>query len=156
MPLLFEAVEEVVTAVTRTLPPGVAELTVDRNEEREGRRTILVVTPANPSAARIHVEVEEQLDVVAVSLGRGAIFEVPAEGHRYTDLDCLDEVRALCVAAIRGELRETVLFKGDEVVGADATIKIGSIETGDSWRQFTNPLRRPVKRSFDYEPYASD
>jgi hypothetical protein len=89
-----------------------------------------------------------------VSLGRGSVFEVPREGHRYTDLDCLDEIRALCVAAIRGELRETVVFKGDEVVGADTRLKVGSTEIGDSWRQLTNPFRRPVKRSFEYEPYA--
>jgi hypothetical protein len=89
-----------------------------------------------------------------VSLGLGAVFEVPRGGHRYTDLNFLDEIRALCVAAIRGEFRETVLFKGDQVVGADAKIRVGSIETGDSRRRLTNPLRRPVRRSYGYEPYA--
>jgi hypothetical protein len=65
-----------------------------------------------------------------VTLGRGAVFEVPREGHRYTDLDFLDGIRALCVAANCGKLRETVLFKGDEVVGADAKVRSGSLRPG--------------------------
>jgi hypothetical protein len=153
-PSLFEAVEQVLTSLARSLPAGAAALEVDQAAETTSRRTIFLLIPSNPSAARVHVDVEEHSDVVAVTLGRGAVFEVPREGHRYTDLDFLDEIRALCVAAISGELRETVLFKGDEVVGADAKVKVGSIETGDSWRKLTNPLRRPVRRSYEYEPYA--
>jgi hypothetical protein len=140
--------------LARSLPEGAAEFQVDPNAETTSRRTIFMLNPSNPSAARVHIDVEEHSDVVAVSLGRGAAFEVPREGHRYTDLDFLDEIRALCVAAIRGEFRETVLYKGDEIVGADARVMIGSTETGDSWRCLTNPFRRPVKRAFEYEPYA--
>ena len=153
-PSVFEAVEQVLTNLARSLPEGAAEFVIDQTAETPTRRTIFLLIPSKPSAARVHVDVEEHSDVVAVSLGRGAVFEVPREGHRYTDLDFLDEIRALCVAAVKGKLRETVLFKGDKVVGADAKLRVGTVETGDSWRQLTNPLRRPVRRAYEYEPYA--
>lgn len=87
-------------------------------------------------------------------MGRGAVYEVPPEGRRYSDLSQLDEVRALCLAAIRGEFRETVWFKGEDVVAGRGWATIGSEEVGDLWRQlFTNPLRLRRKRSFAYSPY---
>jgi hypothetical protein len=69
-------------------------------------------------------------------------------------LDYLDEVRAICLAAIRGDVSETAWFKGSEIVGGAGKVKIGTSEVGDTWRQlFTNPLRRSRKKSFNYEPY---
>jgi hypothetical protein len=123
---IFDAVEEMVRGLARSLPDSAAELQVDRNAETTSRRTIFMLIPSKPSAAQVHLDIEEHSDVVAVSVGRGAVFEVPREGHRYTDLDCVHEIRALCLAAIRGELRETVWFKGEEVVAADAKVRIGS------------------------------
>lgn len=153
-PAHFASIEEILTGLVRSLPDGAAELEIDRTAETTSRRTIFLIRPSKPSAARIHVDVEEHSDIVAITLGRGAVFEVPLEGHRYTDLDFLDEIRALCVAAIRGDFRETVLFKNDRIVGANARVGVGSVETGDSWRRLTNPFRRPVRRSYEYEAYA--
>jgi hypothetical protein len=42
-----------------------------------------------------------------VSLGRGAVFELGPEGRDYSDLTQIDELRALCLAAVRGDFRET-------------------------------------------------
>jgi hypothetical protein len=77
----------------------------------------------------------------------------PGEGRRYSELGFLDEVRALCLAAINGRLVETVRFQGAKVVGARAKTTIGSVEVGDSWRKvFTNPFRRSTQETFSYEP----
>jgi hypothetical protein len=93
---------------------------------------------------------------IYLSLGRGAVYELAPEGQRYTDLAQLDEFRAICLAAVRGEFTETVWLKGDEVIGARGRAKIGSGEVGDYWRQvFTNPLRRTRKRDYSYDPYES-
>lgn len=92
---------------------------------------------------------------IFVSLGRGAVFELGPEGRDYSDLMQLDELRALCLAAIRGDFRETVWFKGDEVIGGRGWAKVGSEEVGHRWRQvFTNPFRRTRKRLYAYEPYG--
>jgi hypothetical protein len=66
----------------------------------------------------------------------------------------LDELRALCLAAVRGEFRETVWFKGEDVVGGRGWAKVGSREVGHLWRQAsTNPLRRTRKQLCGYDPY---
>lgn len=111
-----------------------------------------LVTPTRSSAARIHAHVDET--DIYLSLGRGAVYELVRDGRRYSDLTQLDELRALCLAAVRGEFSETVWLKGDDVVGARGRARIGSREVGDLWRQvFTNPLRRTRKRVYAYDPY---
>jgi hypothetical protein len=137
----------------RSLPAGVAELLTEVG--RTARSKSLILIPSNAAAARIHVYVEEDSDVVGVTIGHSAVFEVPLEGHRYSDLPYLDEIRAICLAAIRGDVEETVWFKGGEVIGGTARARIGSREVGDSWRRlFTNPLRHRTKSTFLYEPYV--
>jgi hypothetical protein len=49
------------------------------------------------------------------------------------DLTQIDELHALCLAAVRGDFRETVWFKGDEVIGSRGWAKIGSDEVGHRW-----------------------
>lgn len=149
-----DAVESMMRGLVSSLPDEVAEFSVQSNPSLGRGGRMLVLTPSNPSAARIHVDVSDESSFVSVSLGRGAVFEVPLEGNRYSSLDFLDEIRALCMAAIRGHLVETVRFKGSEVVGARATAQIGKAEVGDSWRKvFTNPFRRSHTKTFTYPPY---
>jgi hypothetical protein len=64
MASLFDAVEEMVTRLARSLPDGAAELHVDRDAETTSRRTIFMLIPSTPSAAQVHVDVEEHSDVV--------------------------------------------------------------------------------------------
>jgi hypothetical protein len=125
-----------------------------QSDDSDSRTSSFVVTPARSSAARIHV------DVVApdayLSLGRGAIYELGPKGRDYSDLNQLDELRALCLAAIRGEFTETVWLKGEGVIGGRGRAKIGSSEVGHFWRQvFTNPLRRTRKPVYRYDCYDS-
>jgi hypothetical protein len=149
---IVRAVEEEMARLASSLPDGVAKLAIEPGDTALSKD--LILSPSNPAAAPIHIHVDHESDVIWVTIGRGAVFEVPREGHRYSDLAYLDEVRAICFAAIRGEVEETVWFKGEDVVGGTAKAKIGSRETGDSWRQlFTNPLRHRTKKSFTYEPY---
>jgi hypothetical protein len=151
---LSRSVNEVISRLAQSLPEGVATLAVKRNPALGGEWNSFILTPTRPSAARIHVDVDEDSGIVFLSLGRGAVFEVPPEGRRYSDLSQLDEVRALCLATIRGEFRETVWLKGEDVVGGRGSATVGSEEVGDLWRQlFTNPLRLRKKRSFEYEAY---
>jgi hypothetical protein len=149
----IEAVEGVIVRLLEQLPDGAAALSVENDISPRGKS--LILTPSNPSAASIHVDVSDDSDVVTLTIGRGAVFEVPLEGHRYSRLPYLDEIRAICLAAIHGEIEETVWFKGRDIIGGTGSAKIGSTKVGDSWRKlFTNPLRRATKRSFVYEPYA--
>jgi hypothetical protein len=151
---LSRSVKEVIARLAQSLPEGVATLSVKRRPALGVEWNSFMLTPIRPSAAPIHIDVDEDSGIVFLSLGRGAVFEVSPEGRRYSDLSQLDEVRALCLATIRGEFRETVWFKGEDVVGGRGWATVGSEEVGDSWRQlFTNPLRFRKKRSFEYEPY---
>jgi hypothetical protein len=133
------------------LPPGAAKLSVERTTSR----VIARIEPSNPAAAHITVHVESGVPMIDVTLGQGGFFEVSAEHTRFSDLEePLDEVRALCLAAINGKYKEKVRLKGDEVVSSHGIVQIGSREEPVHWRQlFTNPLRRSMRRAFSYEPY---
>jgi hypothetical protein len=145
---------ELVEGIVSTLPPGTAVISVERSTTEVAAR----VEPANPAAAPITVHAEVDVPVIDVVLGKGGFFEVSTNRARYSDLEePLDEVRALCLAAIRGDYKETVRFKGAEVVSSTAVVLIGSREEPLHWRQlFTNPLKRTRRCKFDYEPYVAD
>ena len=150
---LTSSVEKMIRQIAQSLPERVATLEVKRDSSCNAPFGF-ALTPNRPSAARIYIDVDEQARIAFLAIGRGAVYEVPSDGHRYSDLSQLDELRALCLAAVRGEFRETVSFKGDEVVGGRGYAVVGSQEVGDLWRRaFTNPLRLSKKRSFEYEPY---
>jgi hypothetical protein len=150
------SVENLMQSLVASLPQGIASLSVEANAAFRGG-VMFIITPSNPSAARILLNLSDESDDISLCLGRGAIFEVPPEGHRYSDLNSLDEIRALCLAAIRGNFVETVSFKGTEVVGARGKARIGNAEVGDTWRKvFTNPLRPTRKETFTYRPYEGD
>lgn len=145
-----QTVSSVLNRIVETLPPGTATLTSSESE----RQTTFTLSPANADAAEIEVIVARDLPAVGITIGRGAVYEVPVEGHRYTDLDFGEEIRAICLAAVDGGVRETVWYKGSDVVGGRGYAHIGSREVGDHWRKLlSNPLRRAVKVSFSYEPY---
>jgi hypothetical protein len=149
---LARSVEEILTRLVETLPKNTASLEAIPAETSDNGWSTFTVTPTRSSAARIQVAVDAP--DIYLSLGRGAVYELVPEGRRYSDLTQLDELRALCLAAVRGEFDETVWLKGDDVVGARGRAKIGSGEVGDLWRQvFTNPLRRTRKRVYAYDPY---
>jgi hypothetical protein len=153
MSSITETVEEVITRLARSLPADTAELTVEAGDVP--RSKAIRLAPRNPRAAPIDAYVDPETEYVGITVGHGTVFEVPMAGRRYSDLDFRDEVRAICLAAIRGDVRETVWFKGGEVVGGKGSATIGSQEVGDSWRAlFTNPFRRRTKKSFLYEPYV--
>lgn len=149
---MVRVVESEMERLLGALPAGVARLSVLRSSPKS---QALVLTPTNDAAAPVHVDVDEESQVVTLTIGHAAVFEVPCGGHRYSDLEFVDEIRAICLAAVRGEVTETAWFKGDKVVGGSGKAKIGTAEVGDSWRQiFTNPLRRARRASFTYEPYS--
>jgi len=147
----IDVVAAVVDQLARALPQNAASVT--RESTEDGAAVLL--TPTNEHSAEVRIEVMADLPQVFVNAGRGGVFEVPVEGRRYSDLDALDEIRAICVAVIHGEFHERVWLKGEEVVGGHGVVRIGSSEAGDRWRKlFTNPFTRTVKRSYSYAPYV--
>jgi hypothetical protein len=116
--------------LAQSLPDGVVTLTAKQNSAPGGESNSFTLTPIQPSAALIHIDVDEDSETIYLSMGRGAVYEVPPEGRGYSDLSQLDEVRALCLAAIRSEFRETVWFKGKDVVGGRGWATVGSEEVG--------------------------
>jgi len=145
---------DVVERIVASLPPGTADLAV----EETGPSMTARIEPSNPGAAEVAVHVESGVPVIDVILGKGGFFEVSTERSRFSDLEePLDEVRALCLAAVRGNYRETIRLKGDEVVSSRGIVTIGSREEPVRWKQlFTNPFRRSVHRVLRYEPYVGD
>lgn len=123
----------------------------------DGTEVLVRVSPKRPSGASILVHVDEHVPVIDVTLGRGGFYEVPLERGRYTDLTALDEVRALCLAAVKGRYRETVWLKGDDVIRSSGVAHIGSREAPVRWAQLsTNPFRRAMRLDLAYEPYDPD
>ena len=119
----------------------------------EAVKLSLSLTPTNPNAATILAHVNEQSGVDLI-VGRGAVFEVPLKGGRYVGLACIDEVRTICTAVIRGDFEEEVWFKGRRVVKAAGRIQVGDKSIGSYWRQvFSNPLVRARREHYRYSPY---
>ena len=147
----LDDVASVVDQLARALPPTAAVVTRESTEDGAA----ILLSPKGEHSADVRIDIMAGNPHVFISAGHGGIFEVPPEGHRYSDLDLLDEIRAICLAVIRGEFRETVWFKGDEVVGGHGVVRIGSSDVGDRWRKvFSNPFTRTVRRSYSYAPYA--
>jgi hypothetical protein len=150
---LARSVAELLDRLLQALPANAARLEVRPGKDSTEGLVNFIVTPARPTAATIHVAVADP--DIYLSLGRGAVYELAPAGRSYTELEQLDELRALCLAGIRGEFRETVWVKGDDVVGGRGWATVGSAEVGHLWRQaFTNPLRRARKSSHSYQPYV--
>lgn len=149
-----EVLVQLVAGLADSLAPGVAEFTVKPGPGQ--REVVASLTPRKASAASVVVHVDDEQPVVDVILGRGGFYEVPPTGRRYSDLGQLDEVRALCLAAIRGQYEETVWFCGDDVVRSHGVAVIGSRQAPVHWAQlFFNPFRRMRRRHFEYEPYEN-
>jgi hypothetical protein len=136
------------------LPPGAASLKIVEDPEPGEGLTVSLI-PSAPTAARITARVDDACDVT-LCFGKGAVYEVPLRGKRFTDSPCLEEVRLLCLAVIDGLFTETVWFQGDEVVQARAEVRIGGKPIRQFWRQvFTNPFRRRRRERVSYTPYVT-
>lgn len=121
---------------------------------------VLELVPANPNAAPISVTVPvDEKQGVTLTAGKGSVFEIPPEGHRYTDLPLTEEVRSICLAVIAGTLSESVLLDGDDVLQGTGSIKLpqASTLTEVRWRQiYFRPFRRKDRKHFRYQPYCLD
>jgi hypothetical protein len=120
--------------------------------QAEGGKLHVCIEPANGRAAAIRAIVGGE--GVTLLFGRGAVFEVPSKGRRYTDLPCPEEVYALCSAVIAGMFQETVTSVGSRVVGARAKIDLGDSVASSMWREvlFYLPWKRKIE-SLAYPAY---
>lgn len=139
--------------LSRTLPSGCASLVC--GEEPTTGELIMQLIPASGKAARIEARVEMAVGVT-LSFGEGAVFEVPLKGMRYTNLPCLEEVRALCLAVIAGRFEEVVYTAKSEVLGAKAKILLEK-PVVESWRALRfYPFRKTEKKYLTYAPYCTE
>jgi hypothetical protein len=150
-----ELLVELLECLANSLPAGVADFTVKLGPSQH--EVTAALTPQKTTAASVVAHVDDEQPVIDVILGRGGFYEVPPNGRRYSDLAQLDEVRALCLAAIRGQYRETVWLRGDNVVRSRGVAEIGSAEAPINWAQVSFSLfRRARCRRFDYDPYDDE
>lgn len=149
-PSLLADVRAVFEDLLRTLPEGCASV---RAEEGEGATTVLL-QPSNPDAAPIAAIVPGGGGGVTLVIGRGSFFEIPREGRRYTHLPLIEEVRAICTAAVRQGLEETVEFRGPELLKGTGTIRLAEPVTVRWRRAFFNPFRARTRERVKYQPYC--
>jgi hypothetical protein len=131
---------------------GPADITVTQGHDGT---TVVMLSPPASSAARIVVNVESDESLATLIVGQGAVFEVPAGGRRYTNLDAEGEIRAICEAAILGRLREEVWIYRGEVVRARTEIVLDGRPVRNSWRQLPQGfVWWAEKRTHTYSPYG--
>lgn len=147
---ILESLEAVLRDLLRNLPETSASISV-RSQPNVSQIRII---PVNPRAAGISVIVpRNQSEGVTLVAGKGSYFEIPPDGHRYTNLPLLGEVEAIASAVIAGGLRESVRISGDEVVRGVGTINLPEPMTV-RWRQLSfRPFRKTQGREYSYEPY---
>lgn len=111
------------------------------------------IDPFLHTAAKISAKIVDG-EGIYLFLGHGSVFEIPLRGGRYTDMPCQNEAIAICEATIKGNLREIVYTKDNNVVGAKSELQMDGQVISSSWRQFlTNPFRKTIESKFAYSPY---
>lgn len=141
-------------ALVGQLPPGCASLRVTESSEATEGVDIIELVPSSPQAARITARVDEG-HAVTLSIGEGAVYEIPERGIRYTSLPCTDEIKAICSAVINGRFEETLSLKRSDIVQAVGKLDVAGKTVASHWRQlFTNPFVRKEKRHIQYQPYC--
>jgi hypothetical protein len=148
-----EQIMQLFKELVSALPPDSALISL----RSEPGCVVLELSPTRRNAAQIAVTVPDNAATgVTLIAGRGSFFEIPLDGHRYTNLTFLDEIGALCDATIAGNLEESVLLDRGEVLQGTGTIKLAqaSKPTTVRWRQiYFRPFRKKERKQFRYEPY---
>lgn len=140
----------------KSLPAGCVSLQVDESIEKFGKQVTVVLVPTNPDSARIHADLVVTYGAY-LSFGRGAVFEIPLKGKRYTGLGFLAEVEALCKAVLQGRFEEDVVTVNGRVIGAtgSVTLESGQGKVTDSWTRIAFDLfRKKVRSHHVYQPYS--
>jgi hypothetical protein len=119
---------------------------------------LMTITPTNPRAAPIEVRIVSDFGAY-LHIGRGAIFEVPFTGKRYTDNDFIEEITNLVSGVVYGGFEEEVFMSQSLIVGARGEIKAGvnlPKETSDAWMKLQwNLLKLFCKREKQLHVYES-
>ena len=95
---------------------------------------------------------------VVLKVGRGAVFELPLKGRRYTKLEFNKELELLCTAVIEGHFLETVDIVDGEIVGAIGRIDVPDVAkpVKDAWAKIGKTLfRKKTRVQYSYSPYHS-
>lgn len=149
----FEELQQLFTELIAKLRPGAALLVVN-SELCQTSGFHIELRPNSTTSARIAARITNK--GVVLFLGQGAIFEVPSRGHRYTDLDCLDEVRTLSTGVIEGHFDETLMLSAGLIIGATGRVSFGDSIACARWHKaFVNPFRKREKVTKKYDPYPT-
>ena len=129
-PICPKDFREVFDRLVARLPKECASYEV---AQADSAKLHVCIQPANGRAAPIRSIVGGE--GVTLIFGRGAVFEVPSEGRRYTNLPCSEEVYTLCSAVTKGMFEEIITSLGSRVVGARAKIDLGDSVASSMWRE---------------------
>lgn len=148
---LAQRTEEVFRELLEALPDGCASI----RRTTETHAVVLEVAPSEPSAAPISaiVPADEGRGITLIA-GKGSYFEIPKDGHRYTDQPLFGELKAICSAVINGRLEEWVALDEGDIVRAKGTIGLDRAVTV-RWRELSlRAFRHKLKTHYRYKPWA--
>lgn len=149
-------IEDIESLVLDLINRGAAgSAVVSVNADLQGQARFQVeVKPKVFTAARIAVRITQ--NAVVLFFGEAAIFEVPFRGHRYTDLDCLGEVRKLCEGVIEGRFEEAVTRSNGVIIGGKGRIDVGEWVAYENWHKaWVNPFRKRENVTRKYDAYST-
>ena len=149
----FEEIQQLFKELMGRLPPGAASRAV-HPQLGNSPGFHFELTPNTTTSARIAARITKK--GVVLFFGEAAIFEVPSRGRRYTDLDCLSEIRKLCIGVIDGNFEETVTRSGTLVIGGKGRISFDDTVALEGWQTaFVNPFRGRERILKKYQPYPT-
>lgn len=121
-----------------------------------GGGIIVSLTPMDETSAIIVAHADANFGGVDLVFGKNTVLEIPSEGHGYTDLPCLDEVRALCSSVMQGDFSEDVWTQGTDLIRTKGNLKLGGKELRlHHWQKlFWNPFKKITRTKIVYAPYA--
>ena len=148
---LAERTEALFRELLDALPEGCASI----RRTSETRVVVLEMVPSRPSAAPISAIVpRDDRQGLTLVAGKGSYFEIPRDGHRYTDQPLFEEVKTICSAVIAGRLEEWVALDGADVVRGKGTIGLHRTVTV-RWRELSlRAFRHKLRNHCRYDPWV--
>lgn len=131
-----------------------ATVNIQQDKENTGSDVVAIITPLNPQAAKIDARLELDFGVYLL-FGVASAFEVPLKGGYYTKGSCMEEVKALCAAVIRGRFEEEIVTVNGQLLKGTTTLVL---ENGkvirESWSRFKfYPFHHKDTSQYKYSAY---
>jgi hypothetical protein len=148
VPLANEIQKELATRLRRG--------TADINTSHESSGSIIRVTPTNPNAAPVHVDLDPEFGAY-LTIGQGAVFEVPFP-NELRDRSFIDKIVDLISAVADGGFEEELILLKGTIVGATGRIPAAATLTSpvsDAWGQLNWSIFSKKERKLrKYQSYG--